>query len=390
MANIPVDHISLQEAYSRFLAKYDTDGVRFTNEPIYEISDDVDCPFSRHLADYKWQEWKKITHAVHDESIEDLKRAFERGELTALYEKDGSTRLYKVEARLWIERFNMERAFYSDTFGLFFNEFADSDLFNVTPFLHEATFDKWMEHRFPKTARVCDGADKQSEIQSRLDYERMCQSRDLMHGTLRANHLPLHSATGICWQKSNSKKWLEQDLFQFAQGSGIEGMKNQLNEAVRAGLEPPLKHGQLCEYLREMNDQGSVAWHLSYGLPKLEKWFEINEAGRADSPEALRMLADVNAIVGELEALSLEADNLTNSTAAYEIQARRKPGRKPKYFAYSSDPPLLERAIEICLEQQCGKKAAIGQAMNELGSSGDIEQVYNRLSRRPEWTEAGL
>jgi hypothetical protein len=151
MANIPVDHISLQEAYSRFLAEYDADEVRFTNEPVYKLGNDIDHPFSRHLADYKWQEWNKITHAVHDDSIEDLKRAFERGELTALYEKDDSTGLYKVEARQWIEFFNMERAFYSDTFGLFYNEFAGSDLFNVTPFVHETTFDKWMEWRFPET-----------------------------------------------------------------------------------------------------------------------------------------------------------------------------------------------------------------------------------------------
>lgn len=266
MANVPVDYISLAEAFTRFREAFDTEEAITAPAPerADAYSDDEHEEAQRQHGSERERVWCEAVASFRAELALEY--------FVALYEKEGKPRLYKVEAQEWIDAdTRLIRHFYVEphTIQEMLGDKYDSP--NLTLFVHELTFDKWMQSRFAKPTTDPAGVVAQSEKQSKFDYERMCQSRECMHGTLRAKHLPLNSSAGICWQGSDPKKWLQQDHFVEVNGSVLEGMKSQMSEAVRAGLEPPLKSGQLCEYLRVNNEEGSVAWCLSYTNSRSER-----------------------------------------------------------------------------------------------------------------------
>ncbi len=161
MTKIPDGHISMQEAYSRFIEKYDSAGVRFQDEPICK-PDDAEC-------NARWHEWERVTHAVYNNSMRELGEAFEQQQLVALYKVDGDQETYRIEGRTWKENRILTHSFYDGTFGDYRSGRDIAHLSGVAAYMKLPEFEAWLDWRFPpEPLSTYDGS---QPVGNRMTYE---------------------------------------------------------------------------------------------------------------------------------------------------------------------------------------------------------------------------
>lgn len=154
---VPVDHISLAEAFTRFCDAFDTDGILIAPEPEREnCNSDREYEEAMH---HHGAVWKKL----HNEAIASFRAELALEYFYAFFEREGKPHLYKIEAQEWINAdTRLIRHFCTEPRAIqkiLDDEHNPSDL---DPFVHEETFDKWMKRSFPKSEILTNRTGDQS------------------------------------------------------------------------------------------------------------------------------------------------------------------------------------------------------------------------------------
>lgn len=426
MANVPVDYISLQKAYSVFCEQYDVDGISTEPEPI--------CPGEDAFENERWLAWRAALEKLGNDSTNLLRLAFFNDELTALYEVDGKSHYYHVEAHLWDEKNFLERAFYDDFFPVAANPYCAVEHLadEVAPFVHKASFDKWMEWRFPKPA--IETYHQHHDLGQRINLEQTvaCLSATVpdeaweldycfhphfgfLPSEASANRL---SVNAVCEKSGRSVtisagEWghlLINPLTGNAEKKGIAAYSDLLFHRKQVEALLPVFEKSFAAYWIDSGDWSR--WSLS---DPTKQWLVEKAKSQPASPKPVRIDDDIpayhsgiqfpaihNPHINEASVVhtvnsnaAISADAAPDATDASrlvdkaDISVSEKP-RKPGVSKGSFINPKYKRIEDVALPllesgEAVSMKDAVDQAIVLTGYKGDAKAAYDALRKRDRW-----